>query len=36
MHVSRGTASLFPLRLNCPPEITTLVLTGEREMGARP
>jgi predicted MPP superfamily phosphohydrolase len=29
MHVSRGTASLFPLRLNCPPEITTLVLTGQ-------
>jgi len=26
MHVSRGTASLFPLRLNCPPEITKLVL----------
>lgn len=26
MHVSRGTASLFPLRINCPPEITKLVL----------
>jgi predicted MPP superfamily phosphohydrolase len=26
MHVSRGTASLMPLRLNCPPEITKLVL----------
>ena len=25
-HVSRGTASLFPLRINCPPEITKLVL----------
>jgi uncharacterized protein len=27
LHVSRGTASLLPLRLNCPPEITTLVLS---------
>lgn len=26
MHVSRGTASLFPLRINCPPEITTVIL----------
>jgi predicted MPP superfamily phosphohydrolase len=26
MHVSRGTGSLFPLRLDCPPEITRLVL----------
>jgi predicted MPP superfamily phosphohydrolase len=26
LHVSRGTGSLFPLRLFCPPEITTLVL----------
>jgi predicted MPP superfamily phosphohydrolase len=26
LHVSRGTASLFPVRLNCPPEITKLVL----------
>ncbi|REK17528.1 MAG: metallophosphoesterase [Planctomycetota bacterium] len=26
MHVSRGTASLFPYRLNCRPEITKLVL----------
>ena len=26
LHVSRGTASLFPLRLSCPPEITKLVL----------
>ncbi|HTM56031.1 MAG TPA: metallophosphoesterase [Pirellulales bacterium] len=34
MHVSRGTASLFLLRLNCPPEITTLVLTGDCEMRA--
>ena len=34
MHVSRGTASLFPYRLNCRPEMTKLVLratgTGER------
>lgn len=28
MHVSRGTASLFPLRINCPPEITRLMLTA--------
>jgi len=26
LHVSRGTASLFPLRLDCPPEITRLEL----------
>jgi predicted MPP superfamily phosphohydrolase len=26
MHVSRGTASLSPLRYNCPPEIAVLVL----------
>ncbi|MEX0977768.1 MAG: metallophosphoesterase [Pirellulales bacterium] len=26
LHVSRGTGSLFPYRLNCPPEITKLVL----------
>ncbi|MGD9719590.1 MAG: metallophosphoesterase [Pirellulales bacterium] len=26
MHVSRGTASLFPLRWGCPPEIARLVL----------
>jgi predicted MPP superfamily phosphohydrolase len=26
MHVSRGTASHFPVRWNCPPEITKLVL----------
>jgi uncharacterized protein len=26
LHVSRGTGSLLPLRLNCPPEITKLVL----------
>lgn len=26
LHVSRGTASLFPLRIGCPPEITRLVL----------
>jgi hypothetical protein len=26
LHVSRGTGSLFPMRLNCPPEITKLVL----------
>jgi predicted MPP superfamily phosphohydrolase len=26
MHVSRGSGSLFPLRLNCRPEITTIVL----------
>ena len=26
LHVSRGTASLMPLRINCPPEMTKLVL----------
>jgi predicted MPP superfamily phosphohydrolase len=26
LHVSRGTAGLFPYRLNCPPEITKLVV----------
>ena len=26
MHVSRGTCSMFPLRLGCPPELTRLVL----------
>ncbi|MBI3839979.1 MAG: metallophosphoesterase [Planctomycetia bacterium] len=26
LHVSRGTASLFPLRINCPPELSKLVL----------
>jgi predicted MPP superfamily phosphohydrolase len=26
MHVSRGTASLFPYRMNCRPELTKLVL----------
>ena len=26
LHVSRGTASLMPLRINCPPEITRLML----------
>jgi predicted MPP superfamily phosphohydrolase len=26
MHVSRGTASLFPLRIGCPPEMTRVVL----------
>ncbi|MEX2113447.1 MAG: metallophosphoesterase [Pirellulales bacterium] len=26
MHVSRGTGSLFPLRIGCPPEITRLVM----------
>jgi predicted MPP superfamily phosphohydrolase len=26
LHVSRGTGSLFPYRLGCPPEITKLVL----------
>ncbi len=34
MHVSRGTASLFPLRLGCPPEITRLVLRLAREPGS--
>jgi predicted MPP superfamily phosphohydrolase len=29
MHVSRGTASLTPLRWNCPPEIAILTLTPE-------
>jgi uncharacterized protein len=27
MHVSRGTGTLFPLRLDCRPELTTIVLT---------
>ena len=26
MHVSRGTCGEFPLRLNCPPEISKIVL----------
>ncbi len=26
LHVNRGTASLFPLRINCPPELSKLVL----------
>lgn len=26
LHVSRGTGSLLPLRINCPPELTKLVL----------
>jgi predicted MPP superfamily phosphohydrolase len=26
LHVSRGTASLFPVRVNCPAEITKLIL----------
>ena len=26
LHTSRGTGSLMPLRWNCPPEITKLVL----------
>ena len=26
LHVSRGTASLLPLRINCPPEMTKLTL----------
>ena len=26
LHVSRGTASLFPYRMNCRPELTKLVL----------
>ncbi len=30
MHVSRGTASLFPLRLRCPPEMTRFVLRRAR------
>lgn len=29
LHVSRGTGSLFPLRLGCPPEITKLILRKE-------
>ncbi len=29
LHVSRGTASLMPLRILCPPEITKLVLRAE-------
>jgi len=28
MHVSRGTSSKKPVRFNCPPELTTLILTG--------
>jgi uncharacterized protein len=30
LHVNRGTASLFPLRINCPPELSKLVLRGGR------
>jgi uncharacterized protein len=30
LHVSRGTASLTPLRWNCPPEIAVLQLVGGR------
>jgi predicted MPP superfamily phosphohydrolase len=30
MHVSRGSGSLFPLRLNCQPEIAVVVLTQAR------
>src|SRR5262249_32468011 len=29
LHVNRGTASLFPLRINCPPELSKLVLRRE-------
>jgi predicted MPP superfamily phosphohydrolase len=28
LHVSRGTSSLTPIRVNCPPEIAILVLRG--------
>jgi predicted MPP superfamily phosphohydrolase len=28
LHVSRGVSALTPLRVNCPPEIATLVLHG--------
>ncbi len=31
LHVSRGTASLMPLRINCPPEMTKLVLCRRLE-----
>ncbi len=31
LHVSRGTASLFPVRIACPPELTTLVLRAPKE-----
>jgi hypothetical protein len=34
LHVSRGTASLMPLRINCPPEITKLVLRRARSQEA--
>ncbi|MHB1036227.1 MAG: metallophosphoesterase [Pirellulales bacterium] len=30
MHVSRGTSGLLPVRLNCPPELTKLVLRRQR------
>jgi predicted MPP superfamily phosphohydrolase len=30
MHVSRGLGAMFPLRLNCPAEITKLVLRRAR------
>lgn len=31
MHVSRGLSGELPIRLNCPPELTTLVLHAPRE-----
>lgn len=30
LHVSRGTASLTPIRVNCPPEIAVLILESGR------
>jgi predicted MPP superfamily phosphohydrolase len=37
LHVSCGTASLFPLRWGCPPEITRLVLRAAmRDVGSSP
>jgi hypothetical protein len=34
LHVNRGTASLFPLRINCRPELSKLVLRGARNNAA--
>jgi predicted MPP superfamily phosphohydrolase len=33
MHVSRGVSSELPIRLNCRPEVTKLVLRGTRMNG---
>lgn len=35
MHVSRGLAGLDPIRINCPPELTRLVLTRGEEVESK-